>query len=114
MTAPSAFHLPGHDARIPRYRDVVGAGEHLIVVVTLPDRPGALGAVASRLGAIGANITDVQVARGSGEAHDTFHLNLPPSRGGVDLQALLHTELREVDGVRIEYIAQPPDGCCAD
>jgi len=78
-----------------------GDRRHLVLTVTLPDRPGALGAVASRIGALGADITDVDVAgRGTGTVHDTFHVDLPVS--DVDLVELLLGELREVDGVAVE------------
>lgn len=73
---------------------------HMVLSVTLPDRPGALGAVASRLGAIGADIVDVAVSRRvGGAAHDVFHLDLPDS--AHDLVALIHSELAEVDGVAV-------------
>lgn len=73
--------------------------EHLVISVVLPDRPGALGAVASRIGSLSANITDITVAsRHAGTAEDEFHLNLPHSET-VDVLALLLSELREVDGV---------------
>lgn len=74
---------------------------HLLLVVALPDRPGALGAVASRIGALAADITDVEVGRrGTGTVNDTFHLDLPSS--DLDLVELLLSELREVDGVVVE------------
>ena len=49
---------------------------HVVLTLHLPDRPGALGAVASRIGAVGADITDVRVAsRREGIAEDVtrFH-----------------------------------------
>lgn len=74
---------------------------HLVLRILLPDRPGALGAVAARIGAVGADITDVTVAqRSGGRAVDVFHLTLP--RTDVDVMALLTSELREVDGAAIE------------
>lgn len=77
------------------------AGMHMVLSVRLPDRPGALGQVASRLGALGANITDIRVARSGGEmVDDVFHVTLP-AVDEVDLVALAHTELNEVDGVSI-------------
>ena len=78
--------------------------------VRLPDRPGGLGAVASRIGAVGADITDVAVARREvGSAVDVFHLTLPEA--AVDLMALLRQELAEVDGVAIE--SWRTASCCA-
>ena len=39
-----------------------GSHRHVVVTLRVPDRPGALGAVASRIGSVGADITDVRVA----------------------------------------------------
>jgi hypothetical protein len=76
-------------------------GAHLVLRIRLPDRPGALGAVASRIGAVGADIVDVIVARSSrGSAVDVFHVNVPTTR--VDVVALLAAELEEVDGAQLE------------
>jgi hypothetical protein len=76
----------------------------------MPDRPGALGAVASRIGSVGADITDVDVDRRvGGDVVDTFHLDLPVV--DVDVLALLVQELAEVDGAAIESC--DPADCCA-
>ncbi|HSL57330.1 MAG TPA: ACT domain-containing protein [Acidimicrobiales bacterium] len=84
---------------------------HVELHVRLPDRPGALGAVASRIGALGADITDVHIAsRDHRTAEDVFHLDLPPT--DVDLVALLHDEIHEVDGAHVALIAVRSDGCC--
>lgn len=84
---------------------------HVVLHIRLPDRPGALGAVASRIGAVGADITDVAVARrGGGSAVDVFHVTLPTT--AVDVMNLLCLELREVDGARIE--AWFTSSCCDD
>jgi ACT domain-containing protein len=83
---------------------------HLLIVVALPDRPGALGAVASRIGALGTDITDIHFgARDHGNVDVTFHLDLPASR--VDLVGLLLGELREVDGVTVRSRSEAT--CCA-
>lgn len=67
--------------------------------VRLPDRPGALGLVASRIGAVGGDIVAVDiVARGDGSAIDEFVIDL----AGDHLVALLRREIREVDGVVVE------------
>jgi hypothetical protein len=82
---------------------------HVVLSVHLPDRPGALGAVASRLGALRADITDISVARrGQGDALDEFHLDLPD---GADLIELIHAELAEVDGVEVRSWHEA-SGCC--
>jgi UTP:GlnB (protein PII) uridylyltransferase len=79
---------------------------HIILAVRLPDRPGALGAVASRLGAVRADITDVVIARRGGDALDLFHLDV----ADLGLLTLIHAELGEVDGVTIERWEQA--WCC--
>jgi ACT domain-containing protein len=82
--------------------DAYRLGIHMVLSVRLPDRPGALGAVASRIGSLGANITDIVIAgRDDDAVEDTFHLTLPAS-DDIDLVALLHAELAEVDGVSVQ------------
>lgn len=89
------------------------AREHVVVTLQLPDRPGALGAVASRIGAVGGDITDVRVsARRAGVAEDVFHLDLPAVEG-VDTVGLLLGEIRQVDGVVAPSLSYPSAGCCA-
>lgn len=89
------------------------ARRHLVVTLQLPDRPGALGAVASRIGALGADITDVRVsARGAGLAEDVFHVDLPAVEG-IDTVGLLLAEIGHVDGVVAPSVGYPPPGCCA-
>jgi ACT domain-containing protein len=83
---------------------------HVVLRIRMPDRPGALGAVASRIGAVGADITDIGVHRRHGESVvDEFHLTLPGT--DVDVRALLVHELEEVDGAEIESF-EPATGCC--
>lgn len=85
---------------------------HVVVTLLLPDRPGALGAVASRIGAVGADITDVHVSsRGEGVAEDVFHLDLPHS-DDFDVIGLLLAEIAQVDGVTTPSIGHPADDCC--
>jgi hypothetical protein len=65
----------------------------------LPDRPGALGAVASRIGAIRGDLVGIDIVeRGAGRAIDELVVVLPDP-GLVDL--LLH-EVSQVDGVDVE------------
>jgi ACT domain len=69
--------------------------------VVLPDRPGALGAVASALGAVGADILSLDVIeRSPGLAVDDIVLELPPDR----LADSLLTAAASVEGVRVESI----------
>jgi hypothetical protein len=74
---------------------------HVLVRVWLPDRPGALGLVASRIGAARGDIVGVDVLeRGTDVAVDEFAVNLPDS----DLVPTLVREVEEVDGVAVEEV----------
>ncbi len=76
-----------------------GDGVRLVVRVWLPDRPGALGLVASRIGAIGADIVGVDVLeRSEHVAVDEFSVVL----ASTDLVKLLVREIEEVDGASVE------------
>lgn len=56
-------------------------GVSYLLRLRLPDRPGALGAVATALGAVGADILSVDVIeRSPGSATDDFVVELPPDR----------------------------------
>jgi hypothetical protein len=67
----------------------------------LPDRPGALGAVATALGRVGADILSVDVIeRGPGSAMDDFVVELPPDRLADSLVSAAAT----VPGVQVESI----------
>jgi hypothetical protein len=71
------------------------------VRVWLPDRPGALGLVASRIGAVRGDIVGVDVLeRGAEVAVDEFAVDLP----GPDLVPTLVREIEEVDGVSVEEV----------
>jgi len=75
--------------------------ETLVVRVWLPDRPGALGAVASRIGAVGGDVVGIDILeRGAGRAIDELVVLLP-AEGLVDL---LTKEISQVDGVDIEEV----------
>jgi len=68
----------------------------------LPDRPGALGAVASRIGAVRGDIVGLDVLeRIEGVAIDEFGILLPSS----GLLPLLVREVEQVDGTRVEHAA---------
>ena len=68
-----------------------------IVRIALPDRPGALGLVASRIGAVGGDIVAINILeREEGRAVDEFVVEI-----GQDLIDLLQTEIHEVDGVSV-------------
>lgn len=67
----------------------------------LPDRPGALGAVASRVGAVGGDVVGIEILeRGADRAIDELVVDLSDP-AVVDL---LMTEIEQVDGVRVEEV----------
>jgi ACT domain-containing protein len=69
-----------------------------IVRIALPDRPGALGLVASRIGAVGGDIVAINILeRDGGNAVDEFVIEM----GGQHLIELLQSEIHEVDGVTV-------------
>jgi hypothetical protein len=85
-----------------------------VVRVWLPDRPGALGQVASRIGAVHGDVIGIDILeRGGGSAIDELTVSLPDA-GLVDL---LIAEIRKVDGVAVEDVravpADRPDGSLA-
>ena len=72
----------------------------------LPDRPGALGAVASRVGAVGGDVVGIDILeRGAGRAIDELVVELP----GPDLVGLLIEEVQQVDGVDVEDVRPSAD-----
>jgi ACT domain-containing protein len=69
-----------------------------VVRIALPDRPGALGLVASRIGAVGGDIVAINILdRGEANAVDEFVIEL----AGEHLVELLRSEIHEVDGVEV-------------
>ena len=69
-----------------------------VVRIALPDRPGALGLVASRIGAVGGDIVAINILeRDEGRAVDEFVIEI----GGTHLIELLQTEIHEVDGALV-------------
>lgn len=94
--------------------DNLPAVQTYVVRVWLPDRPGALGQVASRVGAAGADVVGIEILeRGGGSAIDEITVVLPDP-GMVDA---LVSEVRLVDGVAVEDIrpvsADRPEGALA-
>ena len=68
-----------------------------VIRLALPDRPGALGAVASRLGSVAADIESMTVLeRREGTAVDEIEVALDPA-----LVALAERELRAGEGVEM-------------
>ena len=73
----------------------------MLLRVWLPDRPGALGAVASRIGAVRGDIVGIDVLeRNNGVAIDEFGVVL----SDAELLPLLVREVEEVDGCRVEHV----------
>jgi len=73
----------------------------VLLRVWLPDRPGALGAVASRIGAVRGDIVGIDVLeRDDGVAIDEFGVVL----SDAELLPLLVREVEEVDGCRVEHV----------
>ncbi|HEV8557806.1 MAG TPA: amino acid-binding protein [Actinophytocola sp.] len=72
-----------------------------LIRVQLPDIPGTLGAVATALGSIGADILSVDVVeRGSGVAIDDLVVELPKGR----LPDVLITAAESVTGVEVDAV----------
>jgi hypothetical protein len=70
----------------------------------MPDRPGALGAVASRIGAVRADVVGIEIlTRADGRAMDEIAVEIDR-----DLLPLLLSEIAEVDGVVVEEVRMLP------
>jgi hypothetical protein len=77
-----------------------------VIRMWLPDRPGALGQVASRIGAVRGDVVGIDILeRENGQAVDEVVVELP-SAGLVDL---LVAEVRQVDGVAVEEVRPVAD-----
>ncbi|HUJ64878.1 MAG TPA: hypothetical protein VLX59_05045 [Acidimicrobiales bacterium] len=77
-----------------------------IVRVWVPDRPGALGAVASRIGAVRGDLVGIDILeRGAGRAIDELVVDLPSE----SLVKLLISEVSQVDGVDVEDVRRASD-----
>jgi hypothetical protein len=73
----------------------------IVVRVWMPDRPGALGQVASRIGAVRGDVLAIEILeQGGGRAIDEVTVALPDD----DLLPLLTAEVDAVDGVSVESI----------
>jgi hypothetical protein len=78
--------------------------------VWVPDRPGALGSVASRIGAVRGDLVGIDILeRGAGRAIDELVVELPDA----GLVPLLVSEVSEVDGVDVEDV-RPATASVAD
>jgi hypothetical protein len=80
--------------------------ESYVLRLWVPDRPGALGQVASRIGAVHGEIVGIDILeRGAGRAIDELVVELP----AAGLEALLVHEVQQVDGVDVEEIRPVAD-----
>jgi hypothetical protein len=75
---------------------------HTVVVrVWLPDRPGALGQVASRIGAVRGDVLAIEILEvGGGRVIDELVVALPDA----DLVDLMMAEVHAIDGVSVEHV----------
>lgn len=75
---------------------------HTVVVrVWLPDRPGALGQVASRIGAVRGDVLGIEILEsGAGNVIDELVVRLPDAQ----LVDLMIAEVDAVDGVGVEHV----------
>jgi hypothetical protein len=81
-----------------------------LIRLQLPDRPGALGAVASRIGSVGGDVVSIEILqRVDGIVVDELGVGL----AGDHLIDLLRDEILEVDGVVIESV-RPVEGALPD
>jgi hypothetical protein len=81
--------------------------ETYVVRVWIPDRPGALGAVASRIGAVRGDVVGIDILeRGADRAVDELTVELPDD----SLVELLVNEIKAVDGVAVEDIRPARNG----
>lgn len=80
---------------------------HTVVVrVWLPDRPGALGQVASRIGAVRGDVLGIDILEaGGGRVIDELVVALP-DESVVDLMV---SEVHAIDGVSVEHVRPTVD-----
>ena len=73
----------------------------VVVRVWMPDRPGALGQVASRIGAVRGDVLGIEILeQGAGLVIDELTVALPDE----GIIGLLRTEIAAVDGVSVEDV----------
>lgn len=89
------------DGKVPRTKQEALSPVSFLIRVQIPDRPGTLGAVATALGEIGADILSVDVVeRGSDQAIDDMVVELPSGR----LPDVLITAAESIDGVAVDAV----------
>lgn len=89
---------------------VIGVGQDgpvFLMRVSLPDVPGSLGAVATAMGSVGADILAVEIVeKQQGVAVDDFVVGMPPD----GLPDTLISACQGLDGVTVEWISRYPEG----
>ena len=99
LRLPVPFDLP-----VTPIRHTVGV---FLMRVVLPDRPGSLGAVATAMGTVGADINAVEIVeKYEGYAIDDFMLEMP---GGAAPDSLI-TACTSVPGVEVVWLSHYPEG----
>jgi hypothetical protein len=74
---------------------------HYALEITLADKPGSLGAVASLIGELGGDVIDVDVLEhGRGRARDEITIEM----SGDEDAALLGERLQELNGVQVDHL----------
>lgn len=77
----------------------------VVVRVWLPDRPGALGQVASRIGAVKGDVLGIEILEaGGGRVIDELIVGLPDE----SLVELMVNEVHAIDGVSVEHVRPTP------
>ena len=75
--------------------------------ITLPDRPGSLGAVATAMGKVGGDINAVEIVeKRDGSVVDGFIVDMPPNQ----LPETIVTACQNLEGVKVEWISRYPEG----
>jgi hypothetical protein len=76
---------------------------NIVIRVWLPDRPGALGQIASRIGAVRGDVLGIEILEhGTDRVVDELTVRLP----SIDLVPLLIQEVDDVDGVSVEHVRE--------
>ncbi len=96
---------------LPLHRRRTVPGVHTVVVrVWLPDRPGALGQVASRIGSVRGDVLAIEILEvGGGRVIDELVVALPDD----SLVELMVNEVHAIDGVSVEHVRET-DGSYTD
>ncbi len=83
-------------------------GGMFLLRVVLPDRPGSLGALATALGKVDADIVSLDVVEhsGDGSAVDDILIELPHGR----MPDTVVTAAQSVEGTRVEFVRRYPVG----